>query len=204
MDSQQGSSREPHLLNLKVMRLSRPALAKHPYPFALEPTADSSDGVSDQLRSALAACRPSQALSLANSDPHSSDYVVPSVQDLSLTPMLTLPSSFGAINLGETFSAVICLSNDAPAPVGSARLVASMVVGEIQPPPPSSSSSPSSEDGSAIMKPGQNMEMMISCEMRELGLHILQCAVEYASPTGPRTFTRSYRFNVSVGKRFTM
>ncbi len=196
MDSQPGGSREPHLLNLKVMRLSRPTLAKHSYPFALEPTPNGSQGVSDQLRAGIAAQRPVQALSLANGDAESLEYVVPFVQDVSLTPMLTLPSSFGSINLGETFTATICLSNDAPVPVGSARLVVSMVVGnsatvvgEIQPP---------SKEGVGIMESGQNMEMIVSCEMRELGLHILQCAVDYGSSSGPRTYTRSYRFNVRL------
>jgi hypothetical protein len=122
--------------------------------------------------------------------------ILPSVQDLTLTPMLTLPSSFGSINLGETFNAILCLSNDAAIPVASARLVVNMqvansttVVGELGP--------PSQPDGTAgLVEPGANLELMISCEMRELGLHVLQCQVEYATSSGTRQFSRSYRFNV--------
>ncbi len=203
MDSP-AQQREPHLLNLKVMRLSRPTLAKHTFPFVLDAAGAGNDGaesegVSGELRRALAEQRGAQPLDLSFTDRwlggNGQADGIPA-RDLGITPMLMLPSSFGSINLGETFTGTLCVSNDAPVPVSGTRMAATMQstsqtlsLGE--------AGVPGAEEGQAgVLGPAKNLEMMVSCDMKELGLHVLQCQVEYMSSSGPRHFSRSYRFNV--------
>ncbi|XP_063962541.1 trafficking protein particle complex subunit 13-like isoform X2 [Lytechinus pictus] len=106
--------------------------------------------------------------------------------------ILTLPQNFGSIYLGETFSCFVSVHNDSiqatqdihvktDLQTSSQRLTLS---GGSTPPTPS-------------LAPGACIDQVIHHEVKELGTHILVCAVSYTSPTGETlSFRKFYKFQV--------
>lgn len=122
------------------------------------------------------------------------------------TELLTLPSSFGSIQLGETFSSCLSVNNEAPVDVDTVSLKV-----EIQ---TATSKVLLAEFGGPHYKisPKDTLECLVAHEIKELGQHVLACCVTYRSPPnfrpppGPRdstddpslqTFRKYYKFAVT-------
>ncbi|KAF8337622.1 uncharacterized protein EI90DRAFT_3043622 [Cantharellus anzutake] len=160
-----------HALSLKVMRISRPTLATHSAPYFTEPNGGP---LTEHARSSI--------LSLERSAPLAS---YPStLRDYPLSEVLLLPASFGTIQLGETFAAVICINNDSvslthnPAPIYASSVYLKV---EIQ---STSNKAAIGETGSesSVLKAGGFMECKVQVEMKELGQHVLACTLTYRIP----------------------
>jgi hypothetical protein len=105
-------STSPHSLSLKVLRLSRPSLATQ------TPLPTTSFGQSLDI--------PSRASLAYPSAEHSSTSP--------LTPLLTLPASFGAAYVGETFACTLCVNNELSLPDTGKSITAVRIAAELQTP----------------------------------------------------------------------
>ncbi|KAH9043411.1 DUF974-domain-containing protein, partial [Lactarius pseudohatsudake] len=124
-----------HLLSLKVMRLSRPALAS-----AWEPFYSNSSSFS--------------AHSTASGTPR------PYADLTNASTLLTLPSSFGAIQLGETFSSALAVNNESAAAVdGMQTATSKILLAELGGP-------------TLSLVAGETLESMVHHEIKELGQHV--------------------------------
>ncbi|KAI0273843.1 hypothetical protein BC834DRAFT_816742 [Gloeopeniophorella convolvens] len=155
-----------HLLSLKVMRVSRPALAS-----AWEPFYSNSPSFSAHSTASV--------LSLQGSTPLAGH--PKTLRDLTnAAPLLTLPSSFGAIQLGETFAGALAVNNESAAAVDGVVLRVEMQT--------ASGKALLAELGGATMSlaAGDTLETMVQHEIKELGQHVLACTVSYQLPPGAR------------------
>ncbi|KAI0340658.1 DUF974-domain-containing protein [Trametopsis cervina] len=154
------------LLSLKVMRVSRPALAT-----AWEPFYSSSSSFSAHSTASL--------LSLQGKDPLPGH--PKTLRDLThITEMLTLPSAFGAIQLGETFSSCLSVNNETLQGVDGVTLRVEMQT--------ATTKTILAEYGGAEFQlgAGDTLEKVIEHEIKELGQHVLACTVSYRLPPGHR------------------
>lgn len=124
--------------------------------------------------------------------------------------LLTLPSSFGAIQLGETFSGALAVNNETAASVDGIILRVEMQT--------ATSKVLLAEIGGPMLSlvAGDTLEAMVHHEIKELGQHVLACTVSYQLPPGARrpmatatdtadvdddaglqTFRKFYKFAVS-------
>ncbi|KAI9228936.1 MAG: hypothetical protein DHS80DRAFT_2353, partial [Piptocephalis tieghemiana] len=114
---------------------------------------------------------------------------------------LALPTSFGAIYLGESFPAYLSMTND------SAREAARDVVikAELQTSTQRFILIDTSENPTPVMPPQALTEYLIKHEVKELGVHVLVCSVQYTAKqlgtTGQsrderRSFRKFYKFQV--------
>ncbi|KAJ3057266.1 hypothetical protein HK097_009925 [Rhizophlyctis rosea] len=203
-----------HLLSLKVMRLSRPTFVlANPLPY--EPT-------SGQLgEEALAAIAADEVTELGTPLPDIPTKNLPKgdpslrLGEFGLSNFLALPSSFGNIYLGETFSSYLCINNESGAAVqevgikcelqtASQRFTLADTLATLSSPtfsnlpagtltPPRSPSAPAR----VSLLPTQSAEFMVHHEIKELGIHILVCSVHYTTPEKERKFFRKfYKFQV--------
>jgi trafficking protein particle complex subunit 13 len=121
--------------------------------------------------------------------------------------LLTLPSTFGAIQLGETFTSCLCVNNEAAVDVEGVSLRIEMqtatnklLLAEVGGPDQRLSTT-------------DVLEALVSHEMKELGQHVLACHVSYRLPSSVRippdpagdsidpslqTFRKYYKFAVSL------
>ncbi|KAF9475679.1 DUF974-domain-containing protein [Pholiota conissans] len=156
-----------HLLSLKVMRVSRPELAS-----AWQPFYSSSPSFSVHSSASI--------LSLQGSTPLPGH--PKTLRDLTCTSeLLTLPSSFGSIQLGETFSSCFCINNETEvgievtqAKVEMQTVTTKVVLFEM-------------EGASSILSGGDTIECVIHHEIKELGQHVLACTVTYRLPPNSRS-----------------
>ncbi|KAM0715274.1 hypothetical protein Q7P37_008772 [Cladosporium fusiforme] len=191
-----------HSLSLKVLRLSRPSLATQtPLPNTAPSTTTPS-------------IPPTATLAYPSASPSDTN---------PLTPLLTLPASFGAAYVGETFSCTLCVNNDIP-PVPSSStgtqpnktISAVRIAAELQTPSTSNSagipldlsSSPAtagSEEEESSPPPGSTLQRTLSHDLKEAGPHVLAVTVSYtetlrggegegASGGRARTFRKLYQF----------
>ncbi|KAF4604062.1 hypothetical protein EYR40_001245 [Pleurotus pulmonarius] len=181
-----------HMLSLKVMRVSRPSLAG-----AWEPFYSSSPSFSAHSTASILSLQGKTPLPLHPK----------TLRDLTHTSeILTLPSSFGAIQLGETFTSCLCVNNETEFDIEGVRLRVEMqtantkvVLAEFGGP-----------DSRLI--PGDTLENVVSHEIKELGQHVLGCTVSYRVPPNVRhppgsaedpndpnlqTFRKFYKFAAS-------
>ncbi|NXF19598.1 TPC13 protein, partial [Rhodinocichla rosea] len=104
---------------------------------------------------------------------------VKGAETLMLGEMLTLPQNFGNIFLGETFSSYISVHNDsnqvADLQTSSQRLNLS-----------------ASSAAVAELKPDCCIDDVIHHEVKEIGTHILVCAVSYTTQTGEKMYFRKF------------
>ncbi|KAF8519317.1 hypothetical protein BU17DRAFT_75917 [Hysterangium stoloniferum] len=155
-----------HLLALKVMRVSRPSLASSWQPFFT-----SSPSLSAHATESL--------LSLQGKEPMPNH--PKTLRDLShASQLLTLPSAFGAIQLGETFTSCLCVNNEAKVEVEGVFLRIEMqtatnkvLLAEVGGP-------------DQRLRPAEVLETVVSHEMKELGQHVLACQVSYRFPSSIR------------------
>ncbi|KAJ7197246.1 hypothetical protein GGX14DRAFT_471992 [Mycena pura] len=156
-----------HLLSLKVMRVSRPSLAS-----AWQPFYSSSPSFSAHSTASI--------LSLQGKTPLPGH--PKTLRDLThASELLTLPSSFGSIQLGETFSSCLCVNNEAQTEVEAVSLKVEMqtvtskvVLGEFGGPDTRLAVGDALED------------VILHHEVKELGQHVLACTVSYRLPPGAR------------------
>ncbi|TFK84328.1 DUF974-domain-containing protein [Polyporus arcularius HHB13444] len=154
------------LLSLKVMRVSRPSLGS-----AWEPFYSSSPSLSAHSTASIASLQGKTPLP---GHPKT-------LRDLThITELLTLPSSFGAIQLGETFSSCLSINNDANVDVDGVTVRVEMQT--------ASSKATLTEFGGPEQRlsVGQSLERVVSHEIKELGQHVLGCTVTYHMPPGMR------------------
>ncbi|KAF6717859.1 Trafficking protein particle complex subunit 13 [Oryzias melastigma] len=107
-------------------------------------------------------------------------------ESLMLGEMLTLPQNFGNIFLGETFSSYISVHND------STQIVKDILVkADLQ---TSSQRLNLSASNSAVaeLKPECCIDDVIHHEVKEIGTHILVCAVSYTTQFGEKLYFRKF------------
>ena len=121
------------------------------------------------------------------------------------TELLTLPSSFGAIQLGETFASCLCVNNEANVDIEAVTLKIEMQTlgAKVQ----------LAEFGGSkfTLAAGGILENVVQHEIKELGQHVLACTVTYRLPANARyvpspaedvgnpalqTFRKFYKFAV--------
>ncbi|KAI1790775.1 hypothetical protein LXA43DRAFT_471713 [Ganoderma leucocontextum] len=154
------------LLSLKVMRVSRPSLGS-----AWEPFYSSSPSLSAHSTASITSLQGKTPLP---GHPKT-------LRDLThITELLTLPSSFGAIQLGETFSSCLSINNDANVDVEGVTVRVEMQT--------ASTKTVLTEFGGSTQRlgVGQSLEKVVSHEIKELGQHVLGCIVSYRMPPGIR------------------
>lgn len=155
-----------HPLSLKVMRVSRPEPAS-----AWQPFYSSSPSFSAHSSASV--------LSLQGSAPLTGH--PKTLRDLThASELLTLPATFGSIQLGETFSSCLCINNGASVEIDDVGLKV-----EIQ---TASSKLLLLELGGRDhqLGVGGSLESIVSHEIKELGQHVLACTVAYRLPPGAR------------------
>ncbi|KAG7092195.1 hypothetical protein E1B28_008563 [Marasmius oreades] len=160
MASTNGST--AHLLSLKVMRVSRPAIAS-----AWQPFYSSSPSFSVHSTQSI--------LSLQGKAPLPGH--PKTLRDLThATELLTLPSSFGSIQLGETFSSCLSVNNESAADVEATTLKVEMQT--------ATSKLTLAEFGGPNFRlsSGDTLEDVVHHEIKELGQHVLGCTVSYRTP----------------------
>ncbi|KAF9036963.1 DUF974-domain-containing protein [Hymenopellis radicata] len=155
-----------HLLSLKVMRVSRPSLAS-----AWQPFYSSSPSFSAHSTASI--------MSLQGNTPLSGH--PKTLRDFTqATELLTLPASFGAIQLGETFSSCLCVNNEAQVDVESVKMTVEMqtVTAKVL----------LAEFGGpdCRLSVADTLEHVIHHEIKELGQHVLACTVSYRLPPSVR------------------
>ncbi|KAE9407057.1 DUF974-domain-containing protein [Gymnopus androsaceus JB14] len=180
-----------HLLSLKVMRVSRPALAS-----AWQPFYSSSPSFSAHSTQSV--------LSLQGTNPLPGH--PKTLRDLTqASELLTLPGSFGSIQLGEVFSSCLSVNNEATTEVRSVGMKVEMQT--------ATSKLTLIEIGGpdTRLAPGDTLENVVHHEIKELGQHVLACTVSYHFPQGSRvapssedssdpnilTFRKFYKFVVT-------
>lgn len=182
-NNQNQDDQSPHLLSLKVMRLSRPQLTATT-PIYYESTTFPAlvEGLDSLNISDLTASHPIEGTSTGLH-----------IRDFGLSQMLKLPSAFGNIYLGENFSTFISINNESPFSVhqvgvkielqtSSQRFVLSDTTGT----PYNTLDTRATHD------------ITVAHEIKELGVHILVCSVQYVAPDGrKRHFRKFYKFQVS-------
>ncbi|KAI5452361.1 hypothetical protein NCC49_000921 [Naganishia albida] len=189
---------EPHALNLKVMRLSRPGLALNSTPF-VQPSSASSSDVGTIFRKSLAEKDAKNSTLLANLFPvaqaENSSLLL---QDIPLTPVLLLPEAVGSISLGEAFKSMVTLSNDSPVPVGEPRIIVEIQTNTRKVEVARKEPEPKVDGGKSVLYSNQHLATVVDWEMQELGMTVLSVTVSYDSAIGRREFVRYYKFNVTA------
>ncbi|XP_067890390.1 trafficking protein particle complex subunit 13 isoform X6 [Heterodontus francisci] len=153
------------ILNLTVMRLTKPTLFTN-----LPVTCEDRDLPGDLFSQ------------LMKDDPST----VKGAETFMLGEMLTLPQNFGNIFLGETFSSYISVHND------SAQVVKDILVkADLQ---TSSQRLNLSASNTAVaeLKPDCCIDDVIHHEVKEIGTHILVCAVSYTTQAGEKMYFRKF------------
>ncbi|GAA6030722.1 hypothetical protein JCM8097_006289 [Rhodosporidiobolus ruineniae] len=179
----------PHLLALKVLRSTKPTLVPStPYEQPYEDGAGAADFAQLERTSGRSTSGGGGG-------------------------MLRLPAEFGAIYLGETFSAVLSLSNDALTSADGAAVVAQSPVLKVemhtalnpQTGQPANTHLLATVTAAEGLAPGSSSEAIASHELKELGQHALVCTVQYgqvvevegARRVVSRSFRKVYKFAVA-------
>jgi hypothetical protein len=163
---------QPQQLSLRVMRLSKPSLA----------------GSSTIVEPGERLAEPLRQLDI--DDPN-----MPAMPDPD--ELLMLPASFGSIYLGETFSGYLCVSNDSTN--YEARNVT--IKAELQTSTQRITLVDTSASPLRSLKASDTSEHVVVHEIKELGIHILVCSVQYLGLNlegreERRFFRRFYKFQV--------
>lgn len=176
----------PHLLSLKVMRLSRPQLTSTlPIYYESNPDKNSPlvEGLDSLNISDLTASHPID-VNKANGL---------QIRDFGLSQMLKLPSAFGNIYLGENFSTFISINNESPFPVHQVGVKI-----ELQTSSQRFVLSDTTTTPLEALDTRATYDTTVAHEIKELGVHILVCSVHYNSMDNKRRhFRKFYKFQVS-------
>lgn len=161
----------PHCLSLKVLRLSRPSLK---YQHALP----------QQYSDASIKINPLSALAYPSQDQD---------QSFLVSPLLTLPSTFGVTYIGETFCCSLCANNElAPDDTRSVQDVA-IIAEMITPSQPKGIPMDIGdvEDvarGPSTLSSGGTLQRIVRHDLKEDGNHMLAVTVTYLEDGNLRTF----------------
>lgn len=160
-----------HLVALKVMRLTKPALIS---PRIV--TCDSKDLPGNILNNYL-------------KDDATS---VTQMETLAAGQFLLLPQSFGNIYLGETFSCYVCVHNETNNPVQSVHIKAGLQTNSQRIVLPIQQS-----QNPTMLDVDETLSDVIHHEVKDLGTHILVCEVTYMSNYNTLTsFRKFFKFEV--------
>jgi trafficking protein particle complex subunit 13 len=160
-----------HLVALKVMRLTKPALIS---PKIV--TCDSKDLPGNILNNYL-------------KDDATS---VTQMETLAAGQFLLLPQSFGNIYLGETFSCYVCVHNETNQPVQSVSIKADLQTNSQRIPLTTQQS-----QSPTMLDVDETLSDVIHHEVKDLGTHILVCEVTYMSNYSTlASFRKFFKFEV--------
>ncbi|KAJ1680112.1 hypothetical protein EV182_000662 [Spiromyces aspiralis] len=190
-----------HPLTLKVMRLARPALT-HSQQFPVDYVPKYPSTFSHSARQFVEAA-PAQFGGVTSTGAAGKE--VP-LESFPLTETLSLPRKFGAMYLGETFCAHACITNASQTTVKNVAIQVEIGIGGRMAPLPLSLRSERHEyrqDGPASivvqrLEPGESINLQITHEIRQLGLHELSWQVDYLGIDGvPDTLRKLFNFRVN-------
>ncbi|GAA6001956.1 trafficking protein particle complex subunit 13 [Rhodotorula paludigena] len=194
MASPSPTDRTPHLLAFKVLRSTRPSLVPSA-PLGHYVEGPGGDSLAQLEENGMR--RPGGASGFGRSG------------------ALSLPTSFGTIYLGETFNAVLSLSNDLHSSPAHASSIASQPVLKVEmhtgltPQGPSAKivlANVEAHEAGGMLAPGQSVETTVAHELKELGPHALVCTVTYGAEVQgedgstrlmSRSFRKVYKFQVN-------
>lgn len=167
-----GKDRE-HLLALKVMRLTKPSLMSNQLVLSCSQQDLPQDAFSNITK---------MDASLQPEMPH-----------FSLSSLLTLPQNFGNIFLGETFSCYVSIHNDSRQLCRQIHVKADLQTSSQR----LNLSGGSAQSTVAELVPDDSIDDVIHHEVKELGTHILACAVSYVTASGEKMYFRKFfKFHV--------
>lgn len=163
--------KKDYLLALKVMRLTRPTLV-------------SADVISCESGD--------MPFSLYKQTIENDATVVRGSESLAAGQFMLTPQSFGNIYLGETFSSFVCLHNCTPHPVQGVNITAELQSDKTK------IALPINENKTQFtLNPNDTFDDVIHHEVREIGVHILVCEVQYKTPAGlNESFRKFFKFHV--------
>lgn len=166
------SKDKDHILSLKVMRLTRPSLFT-----GLAVGCDARDLPGDHLNADIRA-----------------DIAIPQgLPNTGVGHMLLLPQSFGNIYLGETFSCCLCVHNDGNETIREVSIKAVLQMSNQRVP------LLGEEENEMLhqLEGNGTINEVIQHEVKDIGTHILVCAVSYLSVSGDRlSFRKFFKFQV--------
>ena len=123
-----------------------------------------------------------------------------------LTPLLTLPPSFGAAYVGEQFACTLCANNERPAVTDGetqVRVTDVQIEAELQTPstqPKGESlelergaTTTADEDDKSELQTGSSFQRIVRHDLREEGTHVLAVTVTYTEAQGEEIRTRTFR-----------
>ncbi|CAG8459447.1 5103_t:CDS:1 [Paraglomus brasilianum] len=173
----QDSQRE-HILSLKVMRLSKPTLGQT-HPVFYENSSMISNALESLASTELIAkqAAPTQKIPL---------------RDLGVSSLLSIPSSFGIIYLGETFDFYLCINNDSTQYAYNVSVRA-----ELQTSAQRFVLIDTIDKPLATLESSKASEFVAQHEIKELGVHTLVCTVGYMTEEKEKkSFRKYYKFQV--------
>ncbi|KAN0034466.1 hypothetical protein ACTFIV_000979 [Dictyostelium citrinum] len=181
------NTKENHLLNLKVMRLSKPNIP------TINPILSEKE---DLPYETMSASIDSTSLSLGSVNNNDNNPLIGNngnpinMEGLGVTSMLQLQS--GVIYLGEMFCCYISLNNHSPYQVRNVFLKVELQT--------TSSRIPlldSEQQSVPTFNPGFSSDFVVQREVKESGINILVCAVNYTTPEGEqKKFRKYFKFQV--------
>lgn len=160
-----------HLVALKVMRLTKPAL------------------ISPKIVTCDFKDLPGNILNNYLKDDATS---VGQMETLAAGQFLLLPQSFGNIYLGETFSCYVCVHNETNQPVQSVSIKADLQTSSYRIPLTTQQNS-----APLMLDVDETLSDVIHHEVKDLGTHILVCEVTYMSNYNTlASFRKFFKFEV--------
>jgi len=166
---QEGYREKEHLLSLKVMRLTKPSV-KPLLHVTNEPQDLPGDIFNNSIFNDVATTKGAEMLNCGE--------------------LLSLPQAFGSIYLGETFSCYVSILNDSNQVTKDVTLKTDIQTS-------SQRFQLTASTPRDLLSPDESQDEVLSYEVKELGTHILICAVSYTSPNGEKLFMRRfYKFQV--------
>ncbi|KAG7294263.1 hypothetical protein NEMBOFW57_004333 [Staphylotrichum longicolle] len=207
--------KEPHLVSLKVLRLSRPSLVAQ-YP--LQPPFSDPSSHPPPIPASLAYSPSNGATETTASAPPPPPTNPP---PFLLTPILNLPPAFGSAYVGETFSCTLCANHDIPPSAAEGALTANTnktirdvrIEAEMKTP---SSPTPTklvllpnptttttetaagNGNGDGDLPPSTSLQRILAFDLKEEGAHVLGVTVSYYEASAlsgrTRTFRKLYQF----------
>jgi len=119
---------------------------------------------------------------------HTSDITsVKGLNTFALGELFVLPQTFGNIFLGEVFSSYVSVHNDSNQPVKDI-----VIKTDLQTSSQRLTLSGTANMPVAKLDPEESFDQVIHHEVKELGTHILVCAVSYATLTGEKMYFRKF------------
>lgn len=165
-----GDALRDQLLSLKVMRLARPKFHEN-VCLPIDPL----DPMSVLIGSAVCKMTGQEEA------------------DIPVSEYLMIPQIFDNLYLGETFTFYICVQNESTQKATEICLKI-----DLQTTNQRVTLAPKMEEANAILEAGEHLGHVVSHEIKEVGQHILVCAVTYKTPLNEKMFFRKYfKFPVS-------